>query len=206
MRIAVVGGTGSFGRALAARLHELGHEVSVGSRDESRARELAGALGVQGGANADVVAGAEYVVLSTASSAVIDTARELAGPIGTTPVLCVASDLRFTKEGVVPGRTEGSVAEDVAAILAAPVASGYQSLSAAHLAHPERLDQDVLVCGDEPAAKDPALALGADLVKGRAIDAGPLANSRALEGMTAVILHVNRRYRAVAGLRITGLE
>jgi predicted dinucleotide-binding enzyme len=106
---------------------------------------------------------------------------------------------------VLPGRSQGSVAEDVAALLDAPVASGYQALPAAHLAHPERLDQDVFVCGDEPAAKEPALELGAGLVTGRAVDAGPLANARALEGMTAVILHVNRRYRVVAGLRLTGL-
>ena len=80
-----------------------------------------------------------------------------------------------------------------------------EMLPAAHLGHPDRLDQDVLVCGDDPAAKDPALELGSHLVSGRSIDAGPLANSRALEGMTAVILHVNRRYRVVAGLRLTGL-
>jgi NADPH-dependent F420 reductase len=205
VKIAVVGGTGTFGRALAARFHDLGHDVAIGSRDAERARAQAEAIGVEGGTNADVVAGAEYVILATVSGATIDTARDLRASIGATPVLCVASDLRFTKEGVVAGRNAGSVAEDVAEILDAPVASGYQSLPAAHLAHPERLDQDVLVCGDEPAAKDPALELGAPLVKGRAIDAGPLANSRALEGMTAVILHVNRRYRVVAGLRLTGL-
>jgi len=205
VRIAVVGGTGTFGRALAARFHDLGHDVSIGSRDAERALAQAATIGVEGGTNADIVASAEYVVLATASGAAIDTARELRDAIRATPVLCVASDLRFTKEGVLPGRSSGSVAEDVAAVLDAPVASGYQALPAAHLAHPERLDQDVFVCGDEPAAKDPALELGAQLVTGRAIDAGPLANSRALEGMTAVILHVNRRYRAVAGLRLTGL-
>jgi NADPH-dependent F420 reductase len=205
VKIAVVGGTGNFGRALAARLRDLGHDVAIGSRDAERARAQAEAIGVGGGANADVVASAEYVVLATASGAAIDTARELRDAIGATPVLCVASDLRFTKAGVVPGRSTGSVAEDVAAVLEAPVASGYQALAAAHLAHPERLDQDVLVCGDEPAAKDPALELGAQLVTGNAIDAGPLANSRALEGMTAVILHVNRRYKVLAGLRLTGL-
>jgi NADPH-dependent F420 reductase len=205
VRIAVVGGTGTFGRALAARFHDLGHDVAIGSRDAERARAQAALIGVEGGANADVVASAELVVLATASGAAIDTARELRDAIGAAPVLCVASDLRFTKEGVVPGRHTGSVAEDVAAVLDAPVASGYQALPAAHLAHPERLDQDVLVCGDEAAAKDPALELGALLVTGNAIDAGPLANSRALEGMTAVILHVNRRYRVLAGLRLTGL-
>jgi 8-hydroxy-5-deazaflavin:NADPH oxidoreductase len=205
VRIAVLGGTGAFGRALAARFHELGHEVAIGSRDEARAREQGAVIGVVGGANADVASNADYIVLATASGGAIDTARELREAIGRTPVLCVASDLRFTKDSVLPGRSQGSVAEDVAALLEAPVASGYQALPAAHLAHPDRLDQDVLVCGDDPAAKDPALERGAQLVTGYAIDAGPLANSRALEGMTAVILHVNRRYRVVAGLKLTGL-
>jgi NADPH-dependent F420 reductase len=206
VRIAIVGGTGTFGRGLAARLHDLGHDVVIGSRDAVRAQDQAAVIGVEGGANADAVAGADYVVLATASGGAIDTARELRDAIGTTPVLCVASDLRFTKEGVLPGRSQGSVAEDVAALLDAPVASGYQALPAAHLAQPERIDQDVLVCGDHEAAKAPALELGAHLVTGRALDAGPLANARALEAMTAVILHVNRRYRVLAGLRLTGLR
>jgi predicted dinucleotide-binding enzyme len=93
----------------------------------------------------------------------------------------------------------------VADVLAAPVAAGFQSLAAAHLAAPEPPDEDVFVCGDESAAKEPALELGQRLVGGRAIDAGPLANARALEGMTAVILNVNRRYKARAGIRLTGL-
>jgi predicted dinucleotide-binding enzyme len=93
----------------------------------------------------------------------------------------------------------------VADVVGAPVAAGFQSLAAAHLAASEPPDEDVLVCGDEPEAKEVALELGARLVAGRAIDAGPLVNARALEGMTAVILSVNRRYGARAGIRLTGV-
>ena len=85
----------------------------------------------------------------------------------------------------------------------ANVASGLQSLSAAHVAAAEPPDEDALVCGD-PRAKQPALELADGLVGGRAIDAGPLENSRALESMTAVILNVNREYGITAGLRLTG--
>ena len=205
MKVAVVGGTGSFGRALAARLRDLGHEVAIGSRDAARAQERAAVIGVAGGTNAEVVQGADLVVLAVQSSAAVDTARELADAIGETPVLCVASDLRFTAEGVMPARNEGSIAEDVAALVAGPVASGLQAVPAAHLAHSEPPDQDALICGSDPRAKELALELAQGLVAGRALDAGPLENSRALEGMTAVILHVNRRYRAVAGLRLTGV-
>ena len=62
-----------------------------------------------------------------------------------------------------------------------------------------------MICGDDPRAKEPALELAGKLIGGRALDAGPLANSRALEAMTAVILTVNKRYRAHAGLRLTGI-
>jgi 8-hydroxy-5-deazaflavin:NADPH oxidoreductase len=118
----------------------------------------------------------------------------------------VASDLRFTEDGVLPGRLGRSLAEEVADVLSgAPLAAGFQSLAAAHLAAAEPPDEDVLVCGDEQVAKDVALELGARLVRGRAIDAGPLANARALEAMTAVILNVNRRYGARAGIRLTGM-
>ena len=66
-------------------------------------------------------------------------------------------------------------------------------------------DQDALVCGDEGHAKELALDVAGKLVAGRAIDVGPLANSRALEAMTAVILNVNKQYKVHAGVRLTGL-
>jgi NADPH-dependent F420 reductase len=204
VRVGIVGGTGAFGRALGARWHESGVEIAIGSRDPSRAQQIAAVIGASGGGNEEVAREADFVVLAVQSSAAVDTARELVGAIGDTPVLCVASDLRFTKNEVLPARKEGSVAEDVAVLLGGPVVSGYQALPAAQLARPEPLDQDVLVCGDDDETKQLALELGEKLVRGRALDAGPLVNARALEGMTAVILHVNRRYRVVAGLRLTG--
>ena len=205
MRVAIVGGTGGFGRALAQAASRAGVQAVIGSRDPGRARELALALGVEGGANEDVVGDAELVVLSTRSNAAVDTARHLKDAIGTTPVLCVASDLTFTQDGVIPGRLGRSLAEEVAELVAAPVAAGFQSLAAAHLMQLEPPDEDVLVCGDDESAKRLALEFGDRLVAGRAIDAGPLANARGLEGMTAVILSVNKRYRGHAGLRIVGL-
>jgi 8-hydroxy-5-deazaflavin:NADPH oxidoreductase len=204
VKIAILGGTGPFGRALAGALHRLGEEVTIGSRDAARAQELATALGVQGATNEEAVAGADLVVLSVQSSAVLDTARGLTPAIGETPLLSVASDLRFTESGVEPGRDVRSLAEDVAEIVSGPVASGYQSLAASSLAGPDLPDEDVFVCGDE-AAKELALDLGSRLVGGRAIDAGPLAGSRGLEAMTAILLNVNRRYGVHAGLRVTGL-
>jgi 8-hydroxy-5-deazaflavin:NADPH oxidoreductase len=206
MRVGIIGGTGSFGRALAERLATLGHDVVIGSRDAQRAAELAAVYGVEGKANADAVQAVDLAILATKSGAALDTARDLAGAIGETPVLCVASDLRFEQGGVLPGRLGTSLAEEVATILAAPVAAGLQTLAAAHLMQKEPPDQDALICGDDDGSKRLSLELAAQLVAGRAIDAGPLANARALEGLTAVILNVNKRYRAHAGVRITGLE
>jgi len=203
VKVAIVGGTGAFGRALAKRLHEIGKdEVLVGSRDAERAQETAAELGVAGGRNDEIVSGADIVVLAVKSNATLETANELAEAIGKTPVLCVASDLRFTADGVLPGRHQGSLAEEVARIVRAPVASGLQSFAAANLVEGD--PGDALICGGDDRAKELSLEL-AGRVAERAIDVGPLENSRALEGMTAVILNVNKRYKAHAGIRLTGL-
>jgi 8-hydroxy-5-deazaflavin:NADPH oxidoreductase len=203
VKVAIVGGTGAFGRALAQRLHEVGQdEVVIGSRDADRARTTAEELGVDGGRNDDVVRDADLVVLAVKSNATLETAAELAGAIGSTPVLCVASDLRFSDEGVLPGRHQGSLAEEVARIVRAPVASGLQSFAAANLSDGD--PGDALICGGDDRAKELALELAGRLAD-RSIDVGPLANSRALEGMTSVILNVNKHYKAHAGIRLTGL-
>jgi 8-hydroxy-5-deazaflavin:NADPH oxidoreductase len=205
VKIAIVGGTGTFGRALAWRLHQLGEEVYIGSREAQRAKERALEIGVQGNSNDEVVKVADLVVLATKSNAALETGEALAEAIGETPVLCVASDLRFTDIGIVPGLEEGSLAEKLAELLRAPVASGLQTVSAIDLSGPELPDLDALICGDDPRAKQLSLELAGRLVAGRAVDVGPLANSRALEGMTAVILNVNREFGVHAGLRLTGL-
>ena len=203
MKVAIVGGTGAFGRALAKRLHEIGaDEILIGSRDAERAQASATELGVAGGRNDEIVDGADIVVLAVKSNATLETARELAAAIGATPVLCVASDLRFTDAGVLPGRHQGSLAEEVARIVRGPVASGLQSFAAANLVEGD--PGDALICGGDDRAKELSLEL-AGRVAERAIDIGPLENSRALEGMTAVILNVNKRYKAHAGIRLTGL-
>jgi predicted dinucleotide-binding enzyme len=84
------------------------------------------------------------------------------------------------------------------------VLAGLHSLAAATLARGPA-EGDALVCGDDADAKALALELAALVVAGRALDAGPLASARALEGMTAVIVNLNKRYKGHAGLRVTGL-
>lgn len=205
MRVAVVGGTGPFGRAVAARLRDAGVEVVVGSRDAERAATVASELGVEGATNAEAVEGAAVVVLAVNADAALETARALRGDIGSTPVLSVASELRFTKAGVLPSPEALSLAERIQTELDAPVLAGLHSLAASSLGGAEAPDEDAFVCGDDPEAKALALDLAERLTAGRALDAGPLASARALEGLTAVIVNLNKRYRGHAGIRVAGL-
>lgn len=206
MRVAVVGGTGSFGKAMAARFAQAGVEVVIGSRDAERARAIAAELGVEGAANPDAVRGADLVVLATKADAAVETARRLREAIGRTPVLSVAAELSFGPDGVKPTAKPTSIAQRIQDELDAPVAAGLHSIAASNLGGDAVPDEDALICGDDPGAKELALELAARLTSGRAVDAGPLASARALEGMTAVIVNVNKRYKAHAGLRVTGLE
>jgi 8-hydroxy-5-deazaflavin:NADPH oxidoreductase len=206
VRIAIVGGTGPFGIALATRLRGAGYDVVLGSRDAARASAAAEELGVQGETNADAVRDADLVVLATKADAALDTARELRETIGSTPVLSVASELRFTPSGVLPSDEASSLAERVQAVLDGPVLAGLHSLAASTLGSGEPPDEDAFVCGDDPDAKSIALEVAERLTSGRALDAGPLATARALEGLTAVIVNLNKRYRGHAGIRVTGLS
>ncbi len=205
MKVAVVGGTGSFGTAVAQRLVAAGVEVVIGSRDAERARDAAAPLGAEGATNEDAVRGVDLVLLAVKAGAAVDTARALAGTIGSTPVLSVAAELSFGPGGVKPTEEATSIAQRIQDVVEAPVVAGLHSLAAASLADAPP-DEDALVCGDDADAKALALELAARLVSGRAVDAGPLASARALEGMTAVIVNVNKRYKAHAGLRVTGLR
>jgi 8-hydroxy-5-deazaflavin:NADPH oxidoreductase len=193
VKVAILGGTGKFGTALARRLSEEGDDVVIGSRDPEKAQRVAAEVGVAGAVNEDAIAGADLVVLACDASAALATARNLRDAVGTTPLLCVASELAV--KGVP------SIAEQVAEVLDAPVAAGLHTVSARTVGR----EQDALVCGDDENAKALALELAGRAVDGRAYDAGPLANARALEGLTGVLVAINKRYKAHAGVRLTGV-
>ena len=177
----------------------------IGSRDAERAREAAAAVGATGADNDDAVRGVDLVVFAVKADAAVETARDLRPSIGSTPVLSVCAELSFGPGGVKPTGEATSIAKRIEDELDAPVVAGLHSLAAANLADAPP-DEDALVCGDDASAKELALELAARLVSGRAVDCGPLASARALEGMTAVIVNVNKRYKAHAGVRVTGLS
>src|SRR5204863_7854917 len=126
MKVAILGGTGSFGRALATRLAALGEDhVVIGSRDGDRARAAARELGgdrVTGAANEEAVAGVDLAVLAVKADGALETARAVAAALGDTPLLSVASAIRPERgRGMLPDPEARSLAERVQEVVAAPV-------------------------------------------------------------------------------------
>lgn len=208
MRIAIVGGAGSFGSALARRLSSVdNYELVLGSRDAARAQASAIELGlnVEGASNADAVADADFVVLAVSAESALETVSGLSVLLGTTPLLSVATLLSAAPEGMRPDPAGLSLAERIQELVEGPVVAGLHSIAARNLAQAPPTE-DALVCGDDAEAKQIALSLAANIVAGRALDAGPLANARTLEGLAAVVVNLNRRYKAHAGVSITGIS
>jgi 8-hydroxy-5-deazaflavin:NADPH oxidoreductase len=203
MRVAIIGGTGKFGRALAIRLVEAGEDVVLGSREEERAREVAAEVGARGERNEVAVGGAELVVLAVPAPWAVGTARDLRTLLAA-PLLSVAARVEFTGGRARPPATRRSVAEEVSETVDVPVVAGLHTIAARRL-EKSRPEEDALVCGNDGEAKALALGLADRIVSGRAFDAGPLAAARALEAMTAVLLNLNRDYKTHTGLRVTGL-
>lgn len=195
--IGIVGGSGDFGQGLAERLRRVGEEVVIGSRTP-RGDFVS---------NVEACIRSEVVFLSVPPGGVETMARELARELGGRIVVSVASPVVFVegKPGAAPG--ELSLAEITArAAPEARVVAGFHTVSAKLLADPDKpLDEDVLVCGDDPAAKEKVCGLAERLVEGRAVDCGRLEVARWLEPLTAVLLNVNRQYRTNAGVRVAGL-
>ena len=205
MRVAVLGGTGPFGSALAQRLVEAGFDVTIGSRDAERAATTAAEIGAaRGAANAEAVTEADLVVLAVNASAVLATAAELDEAIGETPVLVVASELRFASGVAFPSDDPLSLAAQNAAAAPSP-RRGRPALPRRRLARgrqPSRATHSSSATTKRPRRL--ALELAEKLVTGRALDAGPLAGARALEDMCAAIVNLNKRYGGHGGLRIVG--
>jgi 8-hydroxy-5-deazaflavin:NADPH oxidoreductase len=195
--IGIVGGTGDFGQGLAGRLRALGEEVILGSRtphDEFVS-------------NAEATEQSDIVFLSVPPEGVEFMCRNLADELAGRIVVSVASPVVFVGGRPAAEPDELSLAEK--AQRAAPrcrVVAGFHTVSAKALARVEDpLDEDVLLCADDAEAKEEVAALAERLVNGRAVDAGPLMVARWVEPVTAVLLNVNRNYRAQSGVRITGI-
>jgi 8-hydroxy-5-deazaflavin:NADPH oxidoreductase len=209
--IGVLGGTGPQGKGLARRFAAAGLEVVIGSRDADRARGVAEELGfgVRGVSNGDCAEAGDVVVVAVPWDGHAELLTALRDDLRGTIVVDCVNPLGFDHEG--PFRLdvpEGSAAQQAQSLLPqASVVAAFHHVSAAHLNDPEldSVDCDVLVLGDDRSATDVVRAL-VDVIPGmRGVFAGRLRNAASVEGLTANLIAINRRYRTSAGVRVTGL-
>jgi len=213
--IAVLGGTGNQGPGLALRWARAGHTVIIGSRQAEKAERVAAELNerldaplVRGMANEAAAAACEVAVITVpyaAQNPLLETLRDaLQGKI----LINVNVAMKPPKVARVFIPSEGSACEQAQALLGegVTVVGAFQNVSAEHLIDLDHaIDCDVLVCGDDRAAKRLAIGLAEDIGT-RGIDAGALLNAKAVEAMTSVLIGINIRYKVHgSGLRITGL-
>ena len=217
--VTILGASGALGSGLAVRLGRAGVPVTLGSRDEARARasaERARATVSEGRfaglENAAAAAANEVVVLCVPFRNQSETLTNLrttlrAGQLvvdATVPLAAAVSGRATRTLGVWQGSAAQQAQEMVPE--GVRVVSALHTVSAAllqDLGH--RLDEDVLVCGQRREDKRRVAAL-LDRVQGlRCVDAGPLEQARIVEGLTALLIGVNGRYRTPAGLKVTGL-
>jgi NADPH-dependent F420 reductase len=216
--IALIGGTGAEGRGLALRFAAAGHEVVLGSRDGARAATTAAELTttlaaagitatVRGTENAEAAAQASLVVIVVPYEAHRATLEALAPALAGKVVVDAVVPMRFERGPRPVEVAEGSATEQAAALLpTSTVVGAFHNVAAAALADlGETLHQDVLVTADDAEAKATVSALIASVPGLRAVDAGPLRYARFVEGITLLLVGINIRYKAHAGVRIDGL-
>jgi NADPH-dependent F420 reductase len=212
--VGLIGGTGPEGRGLAARFSKAGLDVVIGSRSAERgeeaAREVAALSGgkVRGATNAGAAASAGIAIITLPYAGQAETLSALTSELAGRIVVSTVSPLKFTRARVELLPTEtGSAAEDAQRLLPeARVAGAFHNLSAKHLldlAHP--VDGDVVVCSDDAAALTEVIGLAGLIEGARGISGGPLANTRYVEAMTALLININRIHRVETELRIVGL-
>ncbi|MFM2098786.1 MAG: reductase [Pseudomonadota bacterium] len=207
-KIAIIGGTGNLGSALAWRLARAGRDVVIGSRTAETAVAKAAELGhgLTGMVNADAAAAADVVIITVPFSAQASTLEDIKPHVAGKIVVDTTVPLVPPKVMRVQLPPEGSAAAKAAAILGegVRVVSGFHNVAAHKLAQDVDVDCDILVFGDEKAARAEVVAL-ADAIGLRGIHGGALVNAAAAEAMTSLLIFINKHYQVDgAGIRITG--
>ncbi len=206
--IAIVGGTGKLGRAIARRLARAGYRILLGSRAAANAaasaRELG--LGIEGLENAGAAAAADVIIVTVPFAAQEATLKEIRGAVAGKLVVDTTVPLSPPKVMRVALPQEGSAAQRAQAILGeeVTVVSAFHNVAAHKLFEDEAIDCDVLVFGDNRDARERVVELAAAMGL-RGLHGGALANSAAAEALTSVLIFLNRTYAVDgAGIRITG--
>jgi 8-hydroxy-5-deazaflavin:NADPH oxidoreductase len=207
-KIAIIGGTGNLGSALAWRLARAGRDVVIGSRTAEAAAAKAAELGhgLTGMVNADAADAADLVIITVPFSAQASTLEDIKPHVAGKIVVDTTVPLVPPKVMRVQLPPEGSAAAKAAVILGDGVrlVSGFHNVAAHKLAQDVDVDCDILVFGDEKAARAEVVAL-ADAIGLRGIHAGALVNAAAAEAMTSLLIFINKHYQVDgAGIRITG--
>jgi len=210
MKIALLGGTGDIAEGLVLRWSRAGHEIFIGSRSDEKARGIADEyqaklkeLGmdstIHGMANADAAKEAEVIIISIPpeyAAATISQVRDsISDQVVVTPVVSMK---REGKTFLFNPPAQGSSALEIREALpeTAKLVSAYHNLPAKELSEIDReLDYDVVICGDDDAAKEVVKKLTEDMPKLRVLDAGGLEASAMIEAMTPLIVNLNVRYK-----------
>jgi len=218
----VIGGTGDEGYGLALRWAKQGYEVVIGSRDAEKARSAANKIRdaagrnsrVTGLVNPEAASKADVVVVTVPFAALIDTIKSIRSSLRPGQIVVNVTVPLETAVGGSATRTvevwDGSAGGLASRLLPKEVrmVSAFNNVSAEMLNDLSReVDCDVLVCGGDAEAKKTVIDLARAIPGVRALDAGPLENSRIVEQLTALLVSLNIRYGVkTAGLRITGVQ
>ena len=214
LTIAVLGGTGKEGKGLAYRWAKAGYRVLIGSRASERAikaaseiiERLEGSSSVVGTTNRDAAEQADIVVLTVPYAAHRETLEGLKDALKGKLLVDVTVPLMPPKLSKVQMPPAGSAAQEARQIVGdeVEVAAAFQNVSHEHLLGDEEIDCDVLVTGTSKKARAEVLTLveAAGLI---GWDAGPIENSVVVEGLTSVLININKGYGSKhAGIKITG--
>jgi 8-hydroxy-5-deazaflavin:NADPH oxidoreductase len=217
--IPIVGGTGALGAGLALRWAKAGRRIAIGSRSAERAEEAAEKLRqavpgaeVEGLENGEAAQRAEVVFLTVpfrAQSENLNNLREALKPgqilVDCTVPLAAAVSGKATRS---LGVWQGSAAQQAQEMVpeGVTVVAALHTIAAPTLANPEaELGEDVLICGDRKADKARVARIVEEIPGLRAVNAGPLEIARIVEQLTPLLISINSRYKAHAGIRLTGL-
>ena len=218
-KLGLIGGTGPEGKGLAVRFALAGHDIVIGSRDAGKAATAADTILsiIDGRPNAGTVSGtlnsaaaglSDILILAVPYAGQEATLLELLPEIQGKIVINVISPLKFDHgRATATPPPAGSAAEEAAALApAARWVAGFHTLPAGELADPESsMNTDVLICGDDADAKRAVMELADEIVGARAVDAGELESARYLEAATALLININKIYRAHGSLKIVGI-
>jgi 8-hydroxy-5-deazaflavin:NADPH oxidoreductase len=211
LNVAIVGGTGNLGGALALRLGAPGVKIIIGSRDAEKAKKAVEALKpnlrageIEGTTNQEAVQGADYVVIAVPYEGHAQMVRDVKGQVTGKTIIDTVVPLNKGKPFVPPA---GSALQEAQQILGdeAPVIGALHNVSAVDLGDVDSPLGDVLVCGDKTDAKEKVMEI-IRRIGARAFDGGPATNAYVIEGLTGVIIFLNRKYKSKHGsIRIVGI-